>query len=131
MPFTQIIDLTYHLAHKAQVICPFHMQEPLLDPRLDKVCSNIKLYNPRGEVQLYTSMSVYPKTVLRNIARWGLVDKWLISFYGGNKQLHNRMQPGAPYKQTARYIKQFIKLRNKYGYATPRIIMGYLVTRET
>lgn len=131
MPLYKIIDLLYHLGHRVDEVFPFSMQEPLLEPRLLQILSNVKLYNPRGLCSLYTNMSKYPEQTFKKIIQWGLLDTVTVSFYGGNKEVHNLMQPGSPYNQTKRYIKQFIKLRNKLGWVRPDIRMAYLITPES
>jgi len=131
MPLTQIIDLLYNLAHHAQTICPFGWQEPLLDTRIDKICSNVKLFNPRAKVEIFTSFPTYPKKQLENIVRWGLVDKLIVSFYGGTKAHHANMQPGIDYNQAANNIKRFMKLKQRLNHYIPKVALGYLITKET
>ena len=131
MPLTKIIDLTYHLAHKAHVICPFHMQEPLLDSRIDKICSNVKVFNPKSKVWVYTNMSLYPQKQLENIVKWGLVDGLIVSLYGRSPEQHNSMQRGIDYEACCENLKRFRKMRDGFGYSLPEIRVGYLVTKET
>lgn len=131
MPLHKIIDLTYHLAHKAKTISPFFMQEPLLEPRLLKILSNVKTFNPRAKVCIYTNMSVYPEKTLTKIMQWGLVDDWFISFYGATKKTHDKLQPTLDYYRTRQNIKKLVKLRNKLRWATPHIYLSFLVTPET
>jgi radical SAM protein with 4Fe4S-binding SPASM domain len=131
MPLTKIIDLTYHLAYKAKTICPFHMQEPMLEPRLDKILSNVRTFNPHAYIVVYTNMSVYPEQQLENIVKWGLIDNLIVSCYGGTPEQHNTMQPGADYNTVVNNIHKLIKLRDKYRFSTPNILVGYLVTKET
>jgi hypothetical protein len=131
MPLDKIIDLTYHLAHKYQTICPFHMQEPMLEPRLDKICSNVKVFNPKSNVIVYTNFSVYPEKQLQNIVKWGLIDNLIVSLYGGTPELHNKLQKGVDYETVKANVLRFKALRDKAGYETPHLIIGYLVTEET
>ena len=131
MPLTQIIDLCYNLAHTAKTVCPFGIQEPFLDSRIDKICSNVKLFNPRGKVTIYTTFPTYPKRQLENIVRWGLVDTLIVSYYGGTKEVHDCMQPGIDYKQAANNIKRFMRLKQRLNYHIPEVKLAYLVTKET
>ena len=131
MKLTNIIDLCYNLAHTAKTVCPFGMQEPLLDNRLDKICSNVKLFNPKANVALYTTFPVYPKKQLENIVKWGLVDKFIVSFYGGTPKVHSQLQPGTDYKQVTNNIKRFMKLKRRLNYYVPEVVLGYLVTKES
>src|SRR3972149_6129718 len=39
----------------AQTVCPFLMQEPLLEQRLPAILDNIKQINPRVKTQIYTN----------------------------------------------------------------------------
>ena len=131
MPLHQIVDLLYHLAHRVTEVFPFGMQEPLLEPRLLSILSNVKLFNPRGTTTLYTNMSRYPPATLKKIIKGGLVDTVMVSFYGGNKQVHDKMQPGTPYARTKRHIKQFVKLRDRLRWVRPKIYLAYLITPES
>jgi len=69
--------------------------------------------------------------MLTKMMNWGLADTVMISFYGGSKKVHDRLQPGTPYARTKRYIKQFVKLRDSLGWVRPRILLAYLITPET
>ena len=131
MPLSQIIDLCYNLAYRADTICPFGIQEPFLDSRMDKICSNVKIFNPKSTVTTYTTFPVYPKKQLENIVKWGLIDELIVSYYGGNKQVHDTLQPGLDYKQTANNIKRFMRLKQRLQYDTPQVTLGYLLTKET
>jgi len=127
----KIVNLLYHLGHKVNEVFPFAMQEPLLESRLLPILSNVKLFSPRGHQSLYTNMSRYPEATLKKIVQWGLLDTFMVSFYGGSKKVHDRMQPGTPYARTKRYIKQFVKLRDSLGWVRPRISLAYLITPES
>jgi len=131
MPLTKIIDLTYNLAYKAKTICPFHMQEPFLEPRLDKILSNVRSFNPQAYIVVYTNMSIYPEKQLENIVKWGLIDDLIISCYGGTPEQHNQMQPGTDYNTVVENIKRLIKLKDKHKHGLPNIKVGYLITKET
>ena len=131
MPLHQIIDILYHLGHKVNEVFPFYMQEPFLEPRLLPILSNVKLYNPRGQCTLYSNMSRFPEATIKKIIQWGLVDMVVASVYGGNKQVHDQMQPGVPYAKAKSNIKKFVKLRDSLGWIRPKIMLAYLVTKDT
>jgi len=131
MPLWRIADLTHHLAHEAEYVYPFGMQEPLLDLRLSKTLSNVRCSNPRAKTAVYTNMSVYPREVWKEIVAWGMLDTVYISFFGGTQKLHDKMQPGAPFKQVIKNIKRLLRLRTRLGWVTPKVIMQYLVTPAT
>ena len=131
MPLHRIADLTHHLCYYAYYVYPFGMQEPLLDNRLTKTLSNIKCANAKAQTGVYTNMSVYPSRFWREIVKWGILDTVYVSFYGGRKGQHNRMQPGAPYDVVEKNIKRLMRLKHRHRYTRPHVYLDYLVTNET
>lgn len=131
MPLHKTIDLLYHLAPQAREICPFGMQEPMLDPNLSQVLANCKLFNPRVNTCIFTNMSVYPEDHIKKIFRAGLLDKLVISFYGVDKETYNLLQPPLNYEQTIANIKRIVKYKHQLRWNTPRIFLEVLITPET
>ena len=131
MSLPNIIDLTFNLAHKAQTVCPFWMQEPTLDKRLADILSNIKCYAPRTQTVVYSNMGYYPKENWKTILETGTLDQLVISFFGTDKETYNTLQPPLDFETTKKNIKKLWRLRQKLGWVKPEINIRLLITPET
>lgn len=131
MPLHKIINLLFHLMPHAREVCPFGMQEPMLDPYLSQVLSNCKLYNPQALTSIYTNMSHYPEKHIKRIFRAGLLDNLFISFYGTTKEIYNQLQFPLDYEQTIKNIKRICKYKRQTRWNKPFIKLEMLVTLET
>ena len=79
--WSTILEAIDIIAPYAQTVCPFLMQEPLLEPRLCAVLDNVKQVNPFAKTEIYTNMSTLPNN-WRSIIDEGNLDTMIISFYG-------------------------------------------------
>ena len=131
MSLHQIIDLIYHLAHKAQTVCPFWMQEPTIDKRMTQTLSNIRCYAPKAQTELYSNMGYFSQEAWTTILQAGLLDSLIISFFGTDKATYNKLQPPLDFAQTKRNIKKLWKLRTKLAWTKPSIRIRLLITPET
>jgi len=131
MPLHKRIDLLYHLAPRAYEICPFGMQEPLLDPYLSQTLANCKLFNPKCHTIIYSNMSVYPQHHWKQILHAGTLDELVISFYGVTPQIYAELQPPLDYEQTVANIKRLVKYKRRLRWHTPQIKLEFVVTPET
>ena len=58
------------------------MQEPLLEPRLIQILSNIRSRNPRCKTSIYSNMNALTEEQTHIIIDYDLLDRLYISFYG-------------------------------------------------
>jgi len=131
MKWSMLLDILYYMAQSVQWICPFGMQEPLLEPRLSPILSSIKQFNPNVATTIYSNMSLYPKQMWREIINLQTLDNLNISFYGTDKRTYEKLQPPLNYLQVQRNIKKLVKLRTRMGWLKPKITMHLMVTKET
>jgi radical SAM protein with 4Fe4S-binding SPASM domain len=131
MPTHRIIELLYNYAHKVSDICPFGMQEPLLEPRLAMILANIKQLNPNCKTTLYSNLGIYPEQTLTEIVKWGLLDKIEVSFYGTNKETYAYMQPPLNYETTKDNIHKLMALKKRLHRTKPEVELMMLKTAYT
>jgi len=129
--WSQILQTLYDYALEAKEICPFGMQEPLLETRLTAILSSIKQFNRKTKTTLYTNMTIYDEKVWKRIIYQQSLDELNISFYGTSKKVYNTLQPGFNYFQVQKNIKKLVKLRRKLRWNKPFIRMRLIVTPET
>ena len=131
MPFWKTLDLLYNLAPHAQSICPFGMQEPLLDRHFSQILANCKLYNPNASTIVYSNMSVYPEEHWRRILNAGLLDELVISFYGVDEATYWDLQPPLQYELTRANIKRLMRYKHRLNWNKPKVKLDFLVMPET
>jgi len=131
MKWSTILDILYWHAHTVKWICPFGMQEPLLEPRLSPILTSIKQFNPKITTTIYTNMSVYPKKTWEEIIELQCLDHVNISFYGVDKPTYERLQPPLDYYHVQRNIRKLMRLKQRMGWLKPTVSMHILVTKDT
>lgn len=131
MPWSLLLDVLYWHAHRVRWISPFGMQEPLLEPRLPAILSNIRQFNPHAGITVYSNMSIFPEAMWRQIIEYQLLDAVAVSFYGTDKRTYEKLQPPLDYYATQRNIKRLMRLKRSLGWAKPQVNMHVLVTRDT
>jgi radical SAM protein with 4Fe4S-binding SPASM domain len=126
-----LLDIMYWWVHRVAEVCPFGMQEPLLEPRLPAILTNIKQLNPQIDSCIYTNMSVWNEQMWRDILKWQVLDKVCLSFYGVDKQTYNGLQPGLDYYQVQRNITKLLRLKRKMKVDKPEVNLHVLLMPET
>lgn len=116
-------------APKSGSMCPFLMQEPMLEPRLHSILANIKQNNPYCSIVLYSNMNVLHPDIER-IVQNELLDELHISFYGPTKELYAKWQPPLDWEQTQANIKVFHELRKKHRKTKPVIYLHIITVPE-
>ena len=129
--WSQIISILYNYAHKANEICPFGMQEPLLEPRFSAILANCKQLNRNAQTVVYSNMSIYDEATWREIIMRGTLDTLRISFYGIDKKTYNTLQPGLDYEQVQSNIKRLVKLRRRMRWNKPELNIHLVLMPET
>lgn len=123
--WSTILDVIDICVPYAETVCPFLMQEPLLEPRLCGILDNIKQVNPKAKTQIYTNMAKLPENWKSLIAEQNL-DLMIISFYGPTPELYRKYQPAFDWNQTRANIHKFMKYRKGMGYTRPLVKMHYI-----
>ena len=114
----------------ASACCPFLMQEPLLEPRLLPILSNIKQINRHCQTTIFTNMAAMTETLARKIIESRWLDTLIISFYGPTKEIYNRLQPPLNWEKTKQNIKRFMEIRKEYNSDKPFVKMHYIALPE-
>ena len=116
-------------APKSGSMCPFLMQEPMLEPRLHSILANIKQNNPACAIVVYSNMAkLHPD--IESIVKNELLDELHVSFYGPTKELYEKWQPPLDWTQTQQNIKDFYELRRKLGKTKPIIYLHVITVPE-
>lgn len=123
--WSTILEAIDVCAPYAETVCPFMMQEPLLEPRLCAVLDNIKQVNPFTKTQIYTNMAKLPSD-WRNLIDEGNLDTMIISFYGPTPELYKKYQPTFNWHQTRDNICRFMGYRRAQGLSKPFVKMHYI-----
>jgi len=116
--------------HKVDLVCPFLMQEPLIEPRLIPILANIKVRNPNVETVLYTNMNALTDEQTSKIIDYDLLNELHISFYGPTSELYKKWQPPLDRNQTIENIKKFHTYRQQRGKRLPQILIHVLGVPE-
>jgi radical SAM protein with 4Fe4S-binding SPASM domain len=106
---------------KVDACCPFLMQEPLLEPRLIPILSNIRSRNPKCKIDVYTNMNALTPEQTHMIIDYDLLDHLHISFYGATKETYDKWQHGLDWQRTIDNIKSFHAYREQKHKTLPRI----------
>lgn len=115
---------------KVDAVCPFLMQEPMLEPRLVPILANIKARNPIAQTILYTNMSVLSEEQTNKIIDYDLLNELHISFYGPTEQLYSKWQPPLNWQQTKTNIQSFYISRQNKQKQLPTITLHVLGVPE-
>jgi len=115
---------------KVESTCPFLMQEPLLEPRLIQILSNIRARNPTCKTVVYTNMSCLTEEQTQRIIDYDLLDELHISFYGPTKELYDKWQKGLDWQRTIDNIKSFHAYRESKHKKLPFITHHVLCVPE-
>jgi radical SAM protein with 4Fe4S-binding SPASM domain len=115
---------------KVDACCPFLMQEPLLEPRLIPILSNIRARNPACKTIIYTNMSVLSDEQIHRIVDYDLLDELHISFYGPTAELYDKWQRGLNWKRTLSNIQRFHAYRQQQHKQLPTITHHVLAVPE-
>ena len=107
-------------APTATNMCPFLMQDPLLEPRLREILMEIKRTNWRTETTIYTSMHNANMIELKKIVDDGTLDYMMISLYG------HKYQPGLKEDSTKKKLNELIRYRNSTCRRKPIITMQWI-----
>ena len=127
--WSTISKIIREAAPKSGSLCPFLMQEPMLEPRLHSILANIKQNNPSCNIVVYSNMAtLHPQ--IENIIRDNLLDELHISFYGPTKELYTKWQSPLNWEQTQENIKRFYELRGKHGKTKPVIYLHVITVPE-
>lgn len=111
-------------------ICPFLMQEPLLEKRLVPILANIKQRNPQISTIVYSNMSVVSDRLTRQIVDANLLDELHISFYGPTEELYAKWQPPLKREVTVDNIKRMFEYRQKKQRKKPVMTLHVLSVPE-
>ena len=115
---------------KVDAVCPFLMQEPLVEPRLVQILANIKARNPKAQTILYTNMNALTTEQTNKIIDYDLLNELHISFYGPTEALYNKWQPPLKWQQTKDNIKKFHIYRTEHFKTLPKMILHVLAVPE-
>ena len=113
-----------------EAICPFLMQEPLLEPRLVSILANIKQRNRQIKTVVYSNMSVVSDKLIHQIVDCNLLDELHISFYGPTEELYKKWQPPLKRETTVDNIKRFWKYRQMKHRSVPVMTLHVLSVPE-
>lgn len=113
-----------------EAICPFLMQEPLLEPRLTSILANIKQRMPKVTTVVYSNMSVLPDNLIKKIVDFGLIDELHLSFYGPTEELYHKWQPPLKRVVTVDNIKRLYQYRNSRFKKKPVMTLHVLSVPE-
>lgn len=116
--------------HDVEIVCPFLMQEPMLEPRLVPILANIKQRMPRVCTAIYSNMSILSEETIRYIVKYELVDELHISFYGPTEQLYRKWQPPLKRVTTINNIKRLHSYRTKQKCVKPKMTLHVLAVPE-
>jgi len=114
----------------AREVCPFFMQEPLLEHRLVALLDNIKQANRKAQTIVFTNMSAMTEALAKEIIQSYTLDKLIISFYGPTQKLYRKYQAPLNWRKTRRNIKKFMETRNLNDYKKPIVQMHYVAVPE-
>ena len=116
-------------APKSAGMCPFLMQEPMLEPRLHSILANIKQNNPACSIVVYSNMAVLHPDFDR-IIKNDLLDELHISFYGPTKKLYEKWQPPLNWEQTQSNIRKVKELKQKHDKTKPVTYLHVITVPE-
>ena len=105
-------------------ICPFLMQDPLLEPRLREILSKIKVKNWKTQTTIYASMHNANIEEMKHIIDDGTLDNLMVSFYG------SEFQPGLDNEKAARKLDEIIWYRNSMCRKKPIVTMQWIADLE-
>ena len=129
--WSTILHTLYHYAHRATEICPFGMQEPLLDPRFSAILANCKQLNRNARTVVYSNLTVYDEAVWREVITRNTLDYLHVSFYGVDRRTYQQLQPGFDYDATQRHITQLLRLRHRLRWNKPVVRVHLILTPDT
>jgi radical SAM protein with 4Fe4S-binding SPASM domain len=127
--WSTIAKVIHEAAPRSGAMCPFLMQEPMLEPRLCQILANIKQNNPCCNTVLYSNLNLLNKD-LERIIQFNLLDELHISFYGPTKELYQKYQPPLDWQQTQDNIKAVYDLKQKHSKTKPLMILHILAVPE-
>lgn len=127
MPWSTILKILDEVAFEVGLICPFLMQEPLLEPRLIPILRNIKQLNDKISTSIFSNMSAMTPSRAIGILKSRALDTIHVSFYAPNEEIYNKFQPPLKYSVTKGNIENFIKFRNKMGLKKPQVNCHYIM----
>ncbi len=128
--WTTIGKIIQEAVPKVDAVCPFLMQEPLIEPRLLPILSNIKARNPNAKTILYTNMAGLTREQTTKIIDYNLLDELHISFYGPTEELYKKWQPPLDWHKTRNNIIEFHGYREQMGKQLPVIQLHVLAVPE-
>jgi hypothetical protein len=129
--WSDLIELMYWIVPQAKEVCPFGMQEPLLDNKFGALLSNIKQFNMKAKTTVYTNMTVYNKEAWTQLIKQQCLDSLCISFYGTTKHVYNKLQPRLDYVRVQKNIKSLMKLKKQLGWRLPLVSLHLMITPDT
>ena len=115
---------------KVDMVCPFLMQEPLVEPRLVQVLANIRARNPKAQTVLYSNMNALTTEQTIKIIDYDLLNELHISFYGPTEALYNKWQPPLNWQRTRDNIMEFHSYRTEHYKALPKMVLHVLAVPE-
>ena len=127
--WSTITKIIREVGYRVDAICPFLMQEPMLEPRLASILANIKQYNSAITTMIYSNLSILHKDI-EKIIKLGLLDTLEISFYGPTEQLYKKWQPPLNRDKTIANIKRVKALRDRLKRTKPKIEIHVLSIPE-
>lgn len=104
----------------AEAMCPFLMQDPLLEPRLQEILLKIKKTNWRTQTTIYTTMHNADMETLKRIVDDGTLDNIMVSLYG------TKWQRGMDEARAEKNVKELTAYRNSYCKRKPTITMQWI-----
>jgi radical SAM protein with 4Fe4S-binding SPASM domain len=116
-------------APKSGAMCPFLMQEPMLEPRLMQILANIKQNNPQCATVLYSNMGKL-NIDFERIIQHDLLDELHISFYGPTEELYKKYQPPLDWAATKANIRKVETWKKQYSKCKPLTILHILAVPE-
>ena len=127
LPWSLVLKIVDEsVANGVQAICPFLMQEPLLEPRLLSILRNIKMQNDKIVTTVYSNMSLMTEEKAAEIIDARVLDSLEVSFYAPDKETYERLQPPLKYDVVSENIRRFMALKKQKPISRPNVILHYI-----
>ena len=108
----------------------YHLNgEPLMNPQLPQIIRYGLSKNPNSNHGFFTNGALLGKRATEFFPN-SLVDRIVVSFDGGTKETYESHRVGLKFEETIQSIKEFIKIRDKYHFIKPKIIVLMVLTKE-
>lgn len=122
-----VTDIVPHVRY---TVYPFQYNEPFKEPRLLSILRLIKGTNKAVEVHLNTTLQWDDPVILDYIFKENLVDRWLISFYGPDRETMKKYQPGLDYSDMWERVTALLEAKVKAGDTRKTIVFEMITTPD-